>query len=480
MSTTPSPLDQATPSSSAFGRLRQPKSISEQLEEAKKHPEPDIPTIDTVYKFTINNKTYVQEELLWRKGQRGRTSWINQHGWFFVSCHEGRPGASFWACRHCDLKKRAVLFDAKASSSASDHLRKIHHIVKSSDSTDSEASSDVSLKRPRLDFTGLTKKKVKTIQESTVGLVVDANLPFSFFQNSYFQSLVAELNPQVFNLPWGRTSLNQSLIDLFNAKKEEVKKELSRAATSIHLSFDLWTSSNRHAIMAVTAHFILKEKGPQVRLIALRNQLGAHDGENLASTLEEVIDEWDIRSGVGVIVADNASSNDTCLRHLYNRLDPSMTESDKKARRLRCFGHILNLVSKAFLYGNDADSFERQSDAYRLLQQDKQDLRHWRKKGPVGKLHNIVKFIRSSPQRTQRFKKISQEEAGHHPEDFLLSKETPREVELILDNATRWNSTYLMIERAIRLQDEVDAFCGSQNNPDPIPNDDILSTDDWR
>ncbi|KZL82918.1 hypothetical protein CI238_12066, partial [Colletotrichum incanum] len=166
---------------------------------AKKHPEPDIPTIDTVYKFTINNKTY-----------------INQHGCFFVSCSEGRPGASFWACRHCDLKKRAVLFDAKASSLASDYLRKIHHIVKSSDSTDLEASLDVSLKRPRLNFTGLTKKKVKTIQESTVGLVVNPNLPFSFFQNSYFY-----------------------LIDLFNAKKEEVKKELSQAATSIHLSFNL-------------------------------------------------------------------------------------------------------------------------------------------------------------------------------------------------------------------------------------------------
>lgn len=37
-----------------------------------------------------------------------------------------------------------------------------------------------------------------------------------------------------------------------------------------------------------------------------------------------------------------------------------------------------------------------------------------------------------------------------------------------------------MIERAIRLQEEVDAFCGSQNNPDPIPSQDILSRDDWR
>ncbi|KAF6784156.1 transposase-like protein [Colletotrichum musicola] len=433
MSTTPNLLNEAPSPASAFDRLRQTKTISEQLEEAKDHPTPDNPTFNTVYRFRINNKIYVLEETLWRKGQRGRTSWINQHGWFFVHCHDNQPGASFWACRHCDLKSRVTLFDAKASSSASDHLRKIHRITKASESTDSETSSDAPLKRPRLDFTGLTKKRVKTIQESTVGLIVDANLPFGIFQNNYFQSLIGQLNTQVSTLPWSRHTLNRSLEDLFAEKREEVKRELTTAATRIHLGFDLWTSSNRHAIMAVTAHFLVKDKGPQVRLIALRHQLGAHDGENLASTLDEVITEWEIRGNIGVVVSDNASSNDTCLQSLYSRINPRMTEKDKKSRRLRCFGHILNLVSKAFLFGKDADSFERQSDAYRLLQQDEEDLRHWRKQGPIGKLHNIVKFIRSSPQRTQRFKRIAREEKASQPGDFLLSHETQREVELILD-----------------------------------------------
>ena len=57
-------------------------------------------------------------------------------------------------------------------------------------------------------------------------------------------------------------------------------------------------------------------------------------------------------------------------------------------RRLRCNGHIINLVVKAFLFGkqepdyDDDDGVEGPSDA---------QLSYWRKVGPLGKLHDIIK-----------------------------------------------------------------------------------------
>ncbi|KAJ0128213.1 Uncharacterized protein HZ326_28690 [Fusarium oxysporum f. sp. albedinis] len=77
---------------------------------------------------------------------------------------------------------------------------------------------------------------------------------------------------------------------------------------------------------------------------------------------------------------------------------------------MRCFRHILNLVAQAFLYGDDAAPFELQSEAYGMLERVEEDLEHWRAKGPVGKLHNIVKFIRASPQRTGAFKAHAREQ----------------------------------------------------------------------
>lgn len=61
---------------------------------------------------------------------------------------------------------------------------------------------------------------------------------------------------------------------------------------------------------------------------------------------------------------------------------------------MRCAGHVLNLVAKAILFGSDVDAFE--SDLHDLSSEE-HELSKWRKKGPTGKLHNVVKYITGSP-----------------------------------------------------------------------------------
>jgi hypothetical protein len=56
------------------------------------------------------------------------------------------------------------------------------------------------------------------------------------------------------------------------------------------------------------------------------------------------------------------------------------------------------------------ESFELESDIDGMRGLVEQDLDHWRTKGPIGKLRNIVKFIRSSPQRSEQFKRIAREQ----------------------------------------------------------------------
>jgi hypothetical protein len=75
------------------------------------------------------------------------------------------------------------------------------------------------------------------------------------------------------------------------------------------------------------------------------------------------MEEWDIqKERLGVAVGGNVSSNDTCVKALYIQLDPAMRTTDVEARRMRCLGHVLNLVAKAFLFGTSADSFELESE----------------------------------------------------------------------------------------------------------------------
>ncbi|RKK75895.1 hypothetical protein BFJ68_g18075, partial [Fusarium oxysporum] len=237
------------------------------------------------------------------------------------------------------------------------------------------------------------------------------------------------------------SSITRELQKIFESKADIIKAELGSALTKIHISFDLWTSPNRLAIMAVFAHFIDKFGNQQSRLLALRRQLGIHSGENLAETLFEIVQLWDIRGQVGTVISDNVTTNDTCLSYFYRQLDPSIRPADIKARRMRCYGHVLNLVARAFLFGKDAESFEL--DEY--------------------------------------FKRIAheQEDEGYH-----LCEESTAELEVILNNETRWNSTYMMIERALRKQTDIRAYIfaleGEKDEEKRIPADDILSNEDWR
>jgi hypothetical protein len=82
----------------------------------------------------------------------------------------------------------------------------------------------------------------------------------------------------------------------------------------------------------------------------------------------------------------------------------------------------------------------------------------WRKKGPLGKLHNVSVYIAMSTQRVDAFKLIS----GNY--------RLPR------DNSTRWNSWYRMLVRALMLRKAIDAY--TMINRDDLQ-DDILSDNDW-
>ncbi|KAH8743212.1 hypothetical protein F5883DRAFT_441241 [Diaporthe sp. PMI_573] len=57
-----------------------------------------------------------------------------------------------------------------------------------------------------------------------------------------------------------------------------------------------------------------------------------------------------------------------------------------------CFGHILNLIAKAFLLGFEADGSNKISWRSR---EDRGD--DYRKNSSVVKLHNIIKYIRALP-----------------------------------------------------------------------------------
>lgn len=115
---------------------------------------------------------------------------------------------------------------------------------------------------------------------------------------------------------------------------------------------------------------------------------------------------------------------------------------------IRCSGHVLNLVAQAVLCGEEEHAFEREVDNIAL---EEMQLRIWRRRGPLGKVHNLVYWIVRLPQHNDRLMAMQRQLiAPGRPDD---KKET---YEVIKDVTTRWTFFDDAAARAIYLRPAID------------------------
>jgi hypothetical protein len=103
---------------------------------------------------------------------------------------------------------------------------------------------------------------------------------------------------------------------------------------------------------------------------------------------------------------DNATSNDTAMSALAARI-PGI---DLKESRLRCFGHVVNLIVKTLLYGSKSSTLQQELGA--AAGDDEASFKIWREQGSIGRLHNIVTYISRSDSRRSAFEATQKVDAS--------------------------------------------------------------------
>ena len=183
---------------------------------------------------------------------------------------------------------------------------------------------------------------------------------------------------------------------------------IKEAKLRVHISFDIWTTPTQKPILGICSHFLDSEYKLQHPLLALRFLAGHHTGSAMAEVIEAVMHEFGIADKWGVCIADNADNCDTCCATLVKSLRP---EEPVTARRSRCFGHIVSIAAKAFIYGRKAEAFIAEAEQVLTLSNRDQaavqeEMKLWRTRGSFGKFNNVVKYIRASPLRRQKLEAI--------------------------------------------------------------------------
>lgn len=269
-------------------------------------------------------------------------------------------------------------------------------------------------------------------------------------------------------LPTSHNTTRQWITSSFFQGKKTICALIENSGSRVSISFDAWSSDTGLSLLGVVAHFLTGEVFELKTLLLGLPVISNHSGAERARVLLVLLRDYGIdQDKLGWFVLDNATSNDTAPEELSISIP-----FDPRKKRLRCAGHMINLAAHSFLYGQDSSKLESQ------LRQDQSDvsrLELWRQRGPVGKLHNLLYHITRSTQRTAIFAKFQEDHIPLADHDKIYS--------LVRDVGVRWNSTYMMIERAIKLRDSIDQYCfkltRSADEADKDARLDEISSADW-
>lgn len=195
----------------------------------------------------------------------------------------------------------------------------------------------------------------------------------------------------------------------------KLKKYFKTLPSRICLTTDTWTSIQNLSYMCLTAHYIDADWKLHKKIIIFC-PISSHSGEVIGKAIERCLLDWEI-DRIFTITVDNASSNNVGMMYLKRKLNSWKRSLQGDYLHRRCVAHILNSVVK--------DGLKEYSDS-------------------IKKIPSAVRYVRSSPYRLQRFKTCAK------------TKKIDTKSIVCLDIETRWNSTYLMLELALKFQKAFD------------------------
>ena len=217
--------------------------------------------------------------------------------------------------------------------------------------------------------------------------------PISMVEGLGFRYFLHSLNPQ-YKVPCRKT-VSKYLQKLY----EEEKADLISTITGLDVSItsDLWTSTAQQGYIGITAHYISSDWILSSKVLGTRLVVERHTGTNIASEILKIKTEFQLSSCVA-LVTDNAANMLTASREL-------------NLAHVNCFAHTLQLAIEDGL-----------------------------------KLPQILRVLGAARKLGTHF--------SHSllATNALLCKQGDSKLKLVQDVPTRWNSSYDMMARLLKLR----------------------------
>ncbi|XP_050222385.1 zinc finger BED domain-containing protein RICESLEEPER 2-like [Mercurialis annua] len=259
----------------------------------------------------------------------------------------------------------------------------------------------------------------EAIRESLAFMIILDELPFKFVEGEGFRRFISCACPK-FKIP-SRWTVTRDCFQLYLDERIRLKNFMKQNCQRISLTTDTWTSIQRINYMCITAHFIDTNWRLHKKVLSFV-PIFSHKGDAIGKAIETCLLEWGI-TNVFSVTDDNASSNDVAISYLKRRIiNWGNHVADCKYVHMRCIAHIINLVATEGL-----------------------------------------KDVNPSVKRSAEIEGIGCQSS------------------LCLDVITRWNSTFLMLKRAIKFEKAFDNYNEQESNfKRDLGEDGVPSSLDWK
>ncbi|XP_038888299.1 zinc finger BED domain-containing protein RICESLEEPER 2-like isoform X2 [Benincasa hispida] len=283
---------------------------------------------------------------------------------------------------------------------------------------------------------GCESSNLQNCRETLAEMLIMEKLPFKFVESKGFKRFVSKLTcsqEPKFVIP-SRFTIAKDILRIYVNEKQKLKDMFVKIKSKVCLTIDCWSSEPNINYMVLTAHFIDCDWKLHKKILSF-TQIENHKGDTIGKTIEKILKDWGIKK-VMTLTVDNARSDDTAIAFLIKRFNKRLI-CNGEYLHVRCYAQILNLIV--------CDAFKEHSES-------------------ISRIRNAVRYVRSSLARLKKFKKCVENE-----------KISCNSV-MCLDDPTKWNSTYMMLESAIKF---AKAFDRLEDDEDAYRNDSPPTKEDW-
>lgn len=295
-----------------------------------------------------------------------------------------------------------------------------------------------------VDATATPTNTEKVFRDDIVQLILEENQPLVFCESKSFRQL---LQHQGVSFTVSAATI-KTLIELkVRESNDELRNTLDTTCEAAASIIDAWTSPNQMGFVAIMILWLTPNMELKQRLIEFDTIDGHHSGFNLSVKLTNALQRYNLVEKLVSITADNASNNKSLNDQMFNTLQQKLQQGHQLLIKfqgthsfVRCLAHIINLLVKDILAALKCGDYEDANNVIDKIEENNQMTTI----SVVLKLRSLILHVRRSTLRRQNW-------------DVLVPADQQKR-NIQLDMKVRWNSTFNMIDDALRFPREIKLY----------------------